>query len=131
MHPRTTPTSVPASCSASHRQVPRSNQPIDTKKTIVKDQAFEQSQAKDVIGSRKDDRITGDAGPNRLDGDGGNDVLDGGLGPDLLKSLNLALPAAIAGGKESELPGWLSQVLVPTLFATPGLLLGVWLTAAA
>jgi Ca2+-binding RTX toxin-like protein len=38
----------------------------------------------DVIGSRRDDRLRGDAGPNRLSGGGGNDALDGRLGPDVL-----------------------------------------------
>jgi Ca2+-binding RTX toxin-like protein len=38
----------------------------------------------DVLGSKRDDRLTGDAGPNRLAGGGGNDLLDGGGDPDVL-----------------------------------------------
>ena len=38
----------------------------------------------DVLGSKRDDRIVGDAGQNRLAGGGGNDLLDGGDGPDVL-----------------------------------------------
>ena len=37
-----------------------------------------------VLGSKRDDHLLGDAGPNLLSGGGGNDLLDGGGGPDVL-----------------------------------------------
>jgi Ca2+-binding RTX toxin-like protein len=38
----------------------------------------------DIVGSRHDDTLTGDAGPNKLSGSNGNDTLSGGDGDDTL-----------------------------------------------